>query len=441
MADYTDIGALRYVRIASADIRRVEVVPLGKLTMGQWYAQQTDKPKYMLNASLWDTKGPIGTIFIDGVQQRDEGNGYGFGTQDGKTFAFGQPWDKKWLDYITGYPALIRDGKPTDGAATNDVRRAVTRRAAVAEKDSALYLVTGKGLTLDGFRQKLLALGVRNAINLDGGGSARLMIDGKAVNAPTDDRACKLAIAVWTTEKKEDKPTMHKVFLGVGHGGKDSGAIGGGLRESDINLSIAQACRAELERHGVQVLMSRSTDEDDDLNQEVRECNAYKPDVAVDIHINAGGGRGFEAYHTLHGGAGAALAQAIEAEVKSLGQTSRGCKTRANASGKDYYGFIRLTACPAVIAEFGFIDNDTDRARFDSADEQAAIGRAYARGILKALGVAVQVDKPAVSEDAEAIIAAQEVQQKAGLSEDTVKYLLAYQYGDALVKKLAAAMR
>ena len=40
---------------------------------------------------------------------------------------------------------------------------------------------------------------------------------------------------------------MKKVFLGVGHGGKDPGALGGGLRESDINLSIAQACRAELE--------------------------------------------------------------------------------------------------------------------------------------------------------------------------------------------------
>jgi len=32
-----------------------------------------------------------------------------------------------------------------------------------------------------------------------------------------------------------------KVFLGVGHGGTDSGAIGNGFKEKDLNLSIALA--------------------------------------------------------------------------------------------------------------------------------------------------------------------------------------------------------
>ena len=234
---------------------------------------------------------------------------------------------------------------------------------------------------------------------------------------------------------------MKKVFLGVGHGGKDPGAIGGGLRESDINLSIAQACRAELEKYGVQVLMSRYQDEDDPLNEEARECNAYAPDLAVDVHTNSGGGKGFEVFHTVHGGAGAALAQAIEAEVKAIGQTSRGCKTRSNSQGKDYYGFIRLTDCPAVICECAFIDSPADRAKIDTEAERATFGRAYARGILKTLGIAVKADKPAVSDDAEAVIAAREVQEKAGLEAGTIKYLLNYQYGNALVKKLAKAMK
>ena len=234
---------------------------------------------------------------------------------------------------------------------------------------------------------------------------------------------------------------MKKVFLGVGHGGKDPGALGGGLRESDINLSIAQACRAELEKYGVQVLMSRYQDEDDPLNEEARECNAYDPDLAVDVHTNSGGGNGFEVFHTVHGGAGAALAQAIEAEVKAIGQTSRGFKTRSNSQGKDYYGFIRLTSCPAVICECAFIDSPADRAKIDTEAERAAFGRAYARGILKTLGIAVKADKPAVSDDAEAVIAAREVQEKAGLEAGTIKYLLNYQYGNALVKKLAKAMK
>lgn len=233
---------------------------------------------------------------------------------------------------------------------------------------------------------------------------------------------------------------MAKVFLGVGHGGSDPGAQGGGLDEADINLGIAIACQTELVRHGVQVRMSRTRDEDDPLTEEIRECNAYDPDLAVDIHTNAGGGTGFEVYHTLGGGKGKTLAQNIEAEVKAIGQTSRGCKTRANNSGEDYYGFIRQTKCPAVICECAFIDTAVDRAKVDTADKQAVFGRAYARGILKTLGIKVQPEEPIASEDAEAMIAAQLIKERAGVEDQTIRYLLDYQYGEALVKKLADAI-
>ena len=230
----------------------------------------------------------------------------------------------------------------------------------------------------------------------------------------------------------------YKVFLGVGHGGTDTGAVADGYREKDMTLAMALACQQELARHGVLVKLSRTKDENDPVNEEVRECNAYAPDLALDIHVNAGGGDGFEAYHALSRGKGKTLAQNIEAEVKALGQNSRGCKTRAGSSGKDYYAFIRDTACPAVIAEIGFIDNAKDRAAFDTAQEQQAFGRAYARGILKTLGVP---ELPIASEDAETMIAAQTIKQKAGLEDQTIRYLLNYQYGEALVKKLAKAMK
>lgn len=233
---------------------------------------------------------------------------------------------------------------------------------------------------------------------------------------------------------------MAKVFLGVGHGGSDPGAQGGGLDEADINLGIAVACQAELVRHGVQVRMSRTKDENDPLTEEIRECNAYDPDLAVDIHTNAGGGTGFEVYHTLGGGKGKILAQNIEAEVLKIGQSSRGCKTRANSLGKDYYGFIRQTKCPAVICECAFIDTAADRAKVATADQQAVFGRAYARGILKTLGIKVQPEEPIASEDAEAMIAAQLIKERAGVEDQTIRYLLDYQYGEALVKKLADAI-
>lgn len=79
---------------------------------------------------------------------------------------------------------------------------------------------------------------------------------------------------------------MAKVFLGVGHGGRDSGAVGH-LVEKDVNLVEALECRDSLESHGVQVLMSRNKDENDPLTEEIRECNAFGPDLAVDIHNSA----------------------------------------------------------------------------------------------------------------------------------------------------------
>lgn len=179
---------------------------------------------------------------------------------------------------------------------------------------------------------------------------------------------------------------MAKVFLGVGHGGSDPGASKY-LVEKDVNLVMALACRDYLEYNGVQVLMSRTKDENDPLTDEIKECNAFDPDLAVDIHNNAGNGDGFEAYYYSGGGTSKTLAENIEREIVSIGQNSRGIKTKLNSSGKDYYGFIRQIKAPSVIVEGLFVDNATDVKIADTEAEQKSFGYAYARGILKTLGI------------------------------------------------------
>ena len=179
---------------------------------------------------------------------------------------------------------------------------------------------------------------------------------------------------------------MAKVFLGVGHGGSDPGAVKY-IKEKDVNLQMALPCCEYLVAHGVNVKMSRTRDENDTIQEEIRECNAFNPDLAVDIHNNSGGGDGFEAYHSYKGGKGKILAQNIEAEVKKIGQNSRGCKIKKNSRGTDYFGFIRQTNAPAVICEGVFVDNKADAAQADTLAEQKAFGVAYAKGILKTLGI------------------------------------------------------
>lgn len=178
-----------------------------------------------------------------------------------------------------------------------------------------------------------------------------------------------------------------KVFLGVGHGGTDPGAVGY-VVEKDVNLTMALACKEYLEANGVIVAINRIKDETEDLKIRIKECNEFNPDLALDIHNNAGKGDGFEAYYTVGGGVGKTLAQNIEAEVKAIGQNSRGIKVKKNSAGTDHFGFIRQTNCPAVLLEGVFVDSAIDVKIADTIKEQKEFGYAYARGILKTLGIA-----------------------------------------------------
>lgn len=177
-----------------------------------------------------------------------------------------------------------------------------------------------------------------------------------------------------------------KVYLDPGHGGHDNGAVKY-VTEDKVNLVMALACRDYLVANGVTVKMSRTSDVGTSITKMANEANKWDADYVVSIHNNAGGGDGFEAYHSINGGKGKTLASNIEAEVKKIGQNSRGLKTKKNSSGADYFGMIRLTNAPAVILEGAFVDNKKDVKIIDTKVEQQAFGYAYARGILKTLGI------------------------------------------------------
>lgn len=179
---------------------------------------------------------------------------------------------------------------------------------------------------------------------------------------------------------------MAKVYIGVGHGGSDPGAVKY-LVEKDIDLQMAKGCRDYLKEHGVDVLISRTGDIDSSINEKTTMCNHWGADLALDIHNNAGGGEGFEVWHSVNGGKGKVLAQNIEKEVVKIGQKSRGLKTKKNAYGSDYFGFIRQTKCPAIICEGVFVDNKADAAKADTEEKCRAFGVAYAKGILATLGM------------------------------------------------------
>ena len=180
---------------------------------------------------------------------------------------------------------------------------------------------------------------------------------------------------------------MAKVFLSAGHGGSDPGAVANGLYEKTINLNTLLACKSELERHGVKVVCSRFKDENDPVEQEVKEANSSGADIAISFHINAGGGDGFEVFHHSASTKGKKLACLCEKHVKVLGQNSRGLKTG------NHLHFVKKTTMPAVLVESFFIDNSKDKTIGDTLSEQTSFGVAYAKAILEYLGISYKTEK------------------------------------------------
>lgn len=375
---------LTIVPIPTEKIRRVGIVNLGGLTMGEWYEKQTDKPDAMINGSLWDSKGAIGTIWKDGQLQRNEGGGFGIG-EVGNGWAFGEPWEQPWENYITGTPALIRAGKATgDHMPLERDEVASTRRSAVCGAGLFLYLVTGHGLTLKQFTEQLQAFGMYQALNLDGGGSSRLMVGGKAINAPTDNRRCPNAVAVWlvkesdteTEDKKEEEgeSKMKSIYLSPSTQENNVGAGSYGTEERRMN-EIMDLIENQL--RGKYILYRNRPEMS--LQQVVADSNAKNPDLHFALHSNAGGGLGTECWICARGGKAEKFANLLYKKVGALTPTKdRGVKVSTSLTE------VNKTKAPAVILEIDFHDNA--QAAQWIVDNKAAVADACVQAIMEFFG-------------------------------------------------------
>src|SRR5690625_1323086 len=89
---------------------------------------------------------------------------------------------------------------------------------------------------------------------------------------------------------------MVKIYIDAGHGGHDPGAVANGLREKDLTLKITKHVRDYLKNYNCSVRMSRTNDKTLSLAQRTNDANRWGADFFLSIHINAGGGTGYEDY-------------------------------------------------------------------------------------------------------------------------------------------------
>jgi len=182
-----------------------------------------------------------------------------------------------------------------------------------------------------------------------------------------------------STQTPRDRHGRLIVVVDPGHGGKDSGAVGlGGLQEKDIILPISQQVAAILEKHGVQAVLTRTSDYFVDLAPRVEMTQRLNADLFVSIHANSIDNRpdvnGLETYYY---DSGQRLAQTIQHSIlQSIDEPNRGVR-RAR------FYVLRNNSIPAVLVETGFVTGAVDAPRLGSPAYQHQMATAIADGILQ----------------------------------------------------------
>lgn len=175
---------------------------------------------------------------------------------------------------------------------------------------------------------------------------------------------------------------MYKVYLDLGHGGTDSGAVGvRNIFEKDIVLSVGKKVESILKSRGIEVRMSRSTDVFKTLEYRASDANSWGADCFVAIHCNSSerlDAKGLETF--CYSFKYRKLADCIQNELlkDKLYTINRGVK-EAN------FYVIRKTTMSACLIELAFISNSEDIELLLNKQDEYAI--AIADGICNYLGV------------------------------------------------------
>ena len=92
-----------------------------------------------------------------------------------------------------------------------------------------------------------------------------------------------------TIKKSKSKNTKSDklIVIDAGHGGHDTGAIGGGKREKDLVLQISKRLEKQLKKHGYRVAMTRKKDRFLKLPQRTKIADKKNAAVFISIHANS----------------------------------------------------------------------------------------------------------------------------------------------------------
>lgn len=162
------------------------------------------------------------------------------------------------------------------------------------------------------------------------------------------------------------------IIIDVGHGGDDNGVITKeSVLEKDITLKIAQKIQEANNNPGIEIKLTRNSDEILSIEDRVNYINNINPSYVISIHANFNRDseiQGVELYYNQLNSYAEASKELTKKIKSGLEQ-----ELKINKMTQANFSVLLDSNCPAVMIETGFLSNSQDLAFLTSEEGQKKI--------------------------------------------------------------------
>lgn len=187
-------------------------------------------------------------------------------------------------------------------------------------------------------------------------------------------------------------PTAKKrIVIDVGHGGKDSGAIGiNGIQEKDVVLNIVKEM-VKLNRtilnDKLEIFLTRYRDTFISLADQSKLAKTLKADLFISIHCNASksSSKGMEVYVFNSKTEALNIKKSIGLGLSVLNESTQNLNLKKRGVKFGNFQVLRETIihCPAILIETGFVTSDDEADYFLKSQNISAVALAILLGTNK----------------------------------------------------------
>ena len=176
-------------------------------TLASFYNRQTVKPDILSNGGFFamSTGQPVFNFKDENqIAANDTTHRWGMGIVGDNELEYGcVDYSPNFRDFISGHPILLDNGHKCSYDYASELNYNA-RRTVLGYDDNYIYLIAveGSGMHFPVLQDYLLSLGVKYAINLDGGGSTKILKNGKCITSAVYNRAVDNVVAIYL--KKSD---------------------------------------------------------------------------------------------------------------------------------------------------------------------------------------------------------------------------------------------